>query len=95
MEKDYNQFDEAAEFIKGIAHPVRICILKGLDENGGCNVSEMVNCLGLPQSTISTHLSRLRSFGAVTTERRGTEIYYTVSDRRISKLLKAIGVEHE
>lgn len=48
MEKDYNQFDEAAEFIKGIAHPVRICILKGLDENGGCNVSEMVNCLGAP-----------------------------------------------
>jgi len=95
LDKDYKKFEETADFIKGIAHPVRICILKGLVDNGGCNVTDMVSCLGLPQSTISTHLSRLRSFGAVMTERRGTEIYYTIGDERISNLLKAIGVNHE
>lgn len=93
MDNNFRKFEETAEFMKIMAHPVRLCILNGLYHNGGCNVSNMIECLGLPQSTISTHLAKLRSSGALVTERRATEIFYKIGDPRIIDILKVITTE--
>ena len=87
MDNDFNKYNEVAEMLKILAHPVRLCIVKGLLENGGCNVSHMQECLGAPQSTISQHLQKLRSAGIVTGSRNGLEIKYTVIDERVKVLL--------
>ena len=84
MDNDFNKYNEVAEMLKILAHPVRLCIVKGLLENGGCNVSHMQECLGAPQSTIS---QQLRSAGIVTGSRNGLEIKYTVIDERVKVLL--------
>lgn len=93
--KDFENFNDVSEFLKGIAHPVRICILKGLSERNGCNVNNMQHCLELPQSTVSTHLSKLRSMGAVKFERVGNEVIYKIADKRVIKILKILGVIYE
>lgn len=87
MEGDFKKYTEKAELLKVLAHPVRLCIVKGLIENGSCNVSHMQGCLELPQSTISQHLQKLRTAGIVKGERNGLEITYSISDDRIANLI--------
>ena len=90
MEKDFNKYNETAELLKVLAHPVRICIVKGLLENGECNVSHMQNCLNAPQSTISQHLQKLRAAGIIEGRRNGLEIYYSVCNQKVASLIKVI-----
>lgn len=89
---NYNEklFQEKAELLKALAHPVRLCIVKGLLENGGCNVTHMQNCLNAPQSTISQHLQKLRSLGIIKGERNGLEINYTVANPLVRGLVEAL-----
>ncbi|AYE34918.1 ArsR/SmtB family transcription factor [Clostridium septicum] len=90
MDNNYKQFEEVAEFLKVLAHPVRLCIVKGLLEKGCCNVSSMQNCMEMPQSTISQHLQKLRSVGIIKGERNGLEIVYKIADSRVEKILEAL-----
>lgn len=87
MDKNFKPYTEAAEVLKALAHPVRLCIVKGLLEKGRCNVSYMQECLDIPQSTVSQHLQKLRSMGIVEADRKGLEINYTVADERVKKLI--------
>jgi DNA-binding transcriptional ArsR family regulator len=75
-----------AEICAGLADPNRIMILYTLSQNPR-NVTELCNELEMPQPLISRHLKVLRERGMVTTERRGTVIVYTLSDRRLIEAL--------
>jgi DNA-binding transcriptional ArsR family regulator len=90
MDKDFNKYNETAEMLKVLAHPVRICIVKGLLDNGECNVSHMQNCLNAPQSTISQHLQKLRAAKIIEGRRNGLEIYYSVCNEKVAKLINVI-----
>jgi len=90
MDNDFNKFNEATEILKVLAHPVRLCIVRGLIEKGTCNVSHMQDCLQTPQSTISQHLQKLRSAGIVSGSRNGVEIQYSISDERVKNIVTAI-----
>lgn len=90
MEKEYKKYDDIAEFLKVLAHPVRICIVNGLLKSGGCNVSHMQECLEIPQSTISQHLQKLKSAGIIEGERNGLEIVYKVKDPRVKLLVEVL-----
>lgn len=90
FDMDFKQLEETSELLKALAHPVRLCIVRGLIGNGPCNVSNMHSCLNLPQSTVSQHVSKLKSTGIIKGERKGTEIIYEISDSRIKKLVECI-----
>lgn len=90
MEMDYTKLNDTAELLKIIAHPVRLCIVKGLLEKGSCNVSHMQSCLDIPQSTVSQHLQKLKSAGIIEGRRNGLEINYCVVDERVIKLVKTL-----
>ncbi|HWR39304.1 MAG TPA: metalloregulator ArsR/SmtB family transcription factor [Patescibacteria group bacterium] len=87
MEQNLQTYTETAEWLKALAHPVRLCIVRGLLEKGGCNVSHMQECLGVPQSTISQHLQKLRLAGIISGERSGLEIRYQVSEPKVRALI--------
>lgn len=89
MNSDYERFNDTAELLKALAHPVRLCIVKGLLDKGSCNVSFMQDCLGLPQSTVSQHLQKLRSMGIVTAHRSGLEVNYRVENEKVKQLVEA------
>ncbi|ENZ03083.1 hypothetical protein HMPREF1092_00269 [Clostridium thermobutyricum] len=92
MENDYKALTNSAELLKVLAHPVRLCIVRGLLDNGGCNVTFMQNCLDMPQSTISQHLQKLRSVGIIEGERNGLEINYRVVNNKVEKIIKALEI---
>ncbi|HYB06738.1 MAG TPA: metalloregulator ArsR/SmtB family transcription factor [Nitrososphaerales archaeon] len=71
-----------AEFCKAMAHPKRIHILRIL-KGGEKTVGELAKITGIPQANVSQHLAILRQFGLLQTRRDGTNIYYSISDRRI------------
>ncbi len=82
MENNYMELEKQAEFLKVLAHPVRLCIIKGLMKKNSCNVSFMQECLDMPQSTISQHLQKLRSVGIIEGERNGLEVNYKIKDKK-------------
>lgn len=86
---DLKIYEKKAEKIKALAHPHRLCIVKGLIENK-CNVTKIQDCLELPQSTVSQHLSKLRAAGIIEGERNGPEISYSVVDEDIINIIKMI-----
>ena len=93
MDKNVNRIDkynEIAELLKVIAHPIRLCIVDGLLEKGECNVSFIQNCLNAPQSTISQHLQKLRVSGIVESRREGVEIYYSVANKELAYLVREL-----
>lgn len=92
---DLNQFDEPADLLKALSHPIRLCIVRGLMRKKKCNVSYMQECLDIPQSTISQHLQKLRGAGVVTTERKGLEVNYILTDQRVEAIVKALFGEEE
>ncbi|MGE5627392.1 MAG: ArsR/SmtB family transcription factor [Solirubrobacterales bacterium] len=90
MDKDYDKYYDIAETLKVLAHPVRICIVKGLIENGDRNVTSMQTCLDTPQSTTSQHLQKLKAAGIVEGKRHGTEIKYRVCNEKVVDIIKTL-----
>ena len=60
FQKELELYESNAELLKVLAHPVRLCIVKGLIERKS-NVSTMYTGLNMPQSTISQHLAKLKA----------------------------------
>lgn len=87
--QDLTAYEKKAEKIKALAHPHRLCILKGLIDNR-CNVTKIQECLGLPQSTVSQHLAKLKAAGIIVGKRNGLEICYSVVDEDIINIVKAL-----
>ncbi|MBP1755729.1 MAG: ArsR family transcriptional regulator [Firmicutes bacterium] len=90
MNSDYDKYNETAELLKTIAHPVRICIIRGLLKKGECNVTYMQSCLGTPQSTVSQHIQKLKAAGIIEGRRNGLEIYYRVKNEKVAMLIKLL-----
>ncbi|WP_291632692.1 metalloregulator ArsR/SmtB family transcription factor [Clostridium sp.] len=90
MNTDFQQYEEISDLLKAIAHPVRICIIRGLMNKGCCNVSYMQECLRLPQSTVSQHLQKLKSLGIIKGERNGLQINYKICNETIINVINSI-----
>ena len=69
--------DPDVELLQAIADPVRLSILRQLASSpGSVCACDFTDCCSVSQPTVSHHLKVLREAGVVTTERRGTYIYY-------------------
>ena len=54
-----------ASTAKALAHPARLRVLQALCQRGECLCGEVVEVVGLAQSTVSQHLKVLREAGLV------------------------------
>ncbi|MHB8188073.1 MAG: ArsR/SmtB family transcription factor [Dermatophilaceae bacterium] len=77
-----------AEVLAAMAHPARVRILTAL-ETVCVPVNSVVEATGLRQPTVSHHLRILREGGLVIAERRGLQIYYCLTDHRVTETLDA------
>ena len=87
------EYQEKVNILKALAHPIRLCIVKGLMTEEGCNVSKMQDCLEIPQSTLSQHLGKLRDLGILKGERSGVEIHYYVINEDAERIIKSLFTE--
>jgi len=78
-----------ADFLKVLAHPVRLQIIEFL-KDGEKNVGVIVKTLRLPQSSLSRHLLVLREGGILKSRQQGTAIYYSIEDHDIFQVLRPI-----
>ena len=90
MKVEKQILENKSEILKALGHPIRLCIVKGLIDEGENNVSYMQACLDVPQSTLSQHLAKLKSTGIIVSERKGTEIYYSVNNDDAIKIIKTL-----
>jgi ArsR family transcriptional regulator len=75
-----------AEFFKALAHPIRIRLLDCL-RDGEKGVNELSEALQIEQANVSQQLAILRVRNIVVGKKSGSNVYYSVSDRTIFKLL--------
>ena len=69
------KFEAKAKIIKAMAHPSRLFIVDVLSRKEHC-VCELKDMIGADMSTVSKHLSILKSAGIVRDEKRGTMVFY-------------------
>ncbi len=77
-----------AEFFKALAHPVRIRILDSLRE-GEKTVNELSELLQIEPANVSQQLAVLRFRDIVTGRKSGSNVFYSVTDPKLFRLLDA------
>jgi ArsR family transcriptional regulator len=75
-----------AEFFKALAHPLRISILDALRE-GELTVNEISQKFEVEPANASQQLAVLRNKNIVVARKEGANVYYSVVDPAIFKLL--------
>ncbi len=82
------QINSVSNLFSLLSHPLRIKILWWLKKKKSLNVHELQKELNISQSNVSQHLSILRTNKLVTEERKGKEVYYSLTaSKKISKVL--------
>ncbi len=71
--------NELAAMAKVLGHPARIAILEYLVRANSCINGNLVDELGLAQSTISQHLRELKELGIIQGEVEGTSMCYCIN----------------
>jgi ArsR family transcriptional regulator, arsenate/arsenite/antimonite-responsive transcriptional repressor len=87
--------DEAAELARrfaALADPVRLRLLSLLATNPGGAVCacDLVEPVGRSQPTVSHHLKILREAGLVTSQKRGTNVWYAAVPAALATLQGAL-----
>jgi ArsR family transcriptional regulator len=65
------KFNDSAEILKVLAHPARIALVKFMIEKGPTNVTSLYEELEAPQSTVSQHISKLKTAKIISGTRKG------------------------
>ncbi len=84
------QLESAANMLKAIAHPMRIAILRYLEEKKSLTVTEIHEKLGIEQSTTSHHLGILKDKGVLTSKRVGKNTYYRLKNENLSQIIECV-----
>jgi ArsR family transcriptional regulator, arsenate/arsenite/antimonite-responsive transcriptional repressor len=77
--------------LQATADPTRLAILHQLSERGGVCACDFTASCDVAQPTISHHLKVLRDAGWVTTERRGTWIWYSLCPDAVERFHQLAG----
>lgn len=80
-------YEVKANLFKGMAHPVRVRILEILSASPDVSVTELISDMNVEASRLSQHLSVLRTHHLVVSERRGSQVFYSLAYPRVAELL--------
>lgn len=83
--------NEIATMSKAFSHPARVAIIQHLLACNACINSDLVNELGLAQSTISQHLKELKLLGIVQGTVEGVSMNYCLNPDKWKQVGSIIG----
>ena len=77
-----------AQVFKALGDPVRLRLVSliGAHQGGEVCVCDLTDAFNLTQPTISHHLKVLREAGIITSERRGTWVYYRLVPAALERM---------
>ena len=83
-----------AQVFKALGDPVRLRLLSliGAHQGGEVCVCDLTTAFDLTQPTISHHLKVLREAGIITSERRGTWVYYRLVPAALERTASLLSV---
>ncbi|MBQ3060708.1 MAG: winged helix-turn-helix transcriptional regulator [Desulfovibrio sp.] len=91
MDDDYKRYIAAqARIFKALGHPSRLLMVDVLRRGEKC-VCDLQALVGDDISTVSKHLSVLRDAGVVSSEKRGTSMYYRLTLGCLDNFLACTG----
>ena len=79
----------AVALFRGLADPARLAVVQHLARHGEHKVTDLVNHVGLAQSTVSGHLACLRDCGLVSVRPEGRSSYYSLACPELIDVLRA------
>jgi ArsR family transcriptional regulator len=84
---------ELSVLLKAIADPARLRLVSliACHEGGEACVCELTGAFDLTAPTISHHLRVLREAGLISSERRGTWVYYRTNEGVLARLAAVLG----
>ena len=82
---------DLARWAKALAHPARLQILRTLGARGECLCGQVVEVVGLAQSTVSQHLKVLREAGLVRGTADGPRQCYCLDAAGLAAARDALG----
>ncbi|WP_022705613.1 ArsR/SmtB family transcription factor [Pseudorhodobacter ferrugineus] len=77
---------KVADLAKALAHPARLRILRLLLATPGCIGGDIVDAVGLAQSTVSEHLRILKAAGVISGEISGPRVCYALNPDALALL---------
>ncbi len=83
--------NQIALFAKALGHPARVKILQYLFETKSCVCGDIVDEIGLAQSTISQHLKELKKIGLIQGTVEGTSVCYCINNENWTKMKQLLG----
>ncbi len=89
LEKMTLAADKASALMKTLGHKGRLLVLCQL-ASGEKSVGDLSRTLGISQSPLSQHLSRMRKEGLVSTRREAQTIFYKLEADDAGKLIECL-----
>jgi ArsR family transcriptional regulator len=83
-------YQQTAQIIKTMSHPVRLQILDALVDEGEACVCHLEWRLGVRQAALSQHLARMRDSDLVRDQRHGLNVYYSLASPEVAGLLDTL-----
>lgn len=90
-EKEKRRSGELALILKALGHPTRLFMVEKIMEKPRC-VCELTAMVGADTSTVSKHLSILKSAGILLDTRKGNNIYYSPACDCFADLIRSLEV---
>lgn len=87
--KTQARFEARAEIVKAMAHPTRLFMVDELSRQERC-VLELTKMIQADVSTVSKHLSILKSSGIVEDEKRGAQVFYKLKMPCVLKFFSCV-----
>jgi len=78
-----------AGIFQALAHPTRVALVEFL-QHGELTVGQLCEKVGIEQANASQHLAVLRNKFVVHTRKEGNQIYYSLRDPLLGKVLEAM-----
>ena len=84
--------DPDVQLLQALGHPTRLSIVRELTGSGEVCACDFTDCCTVGQPTVSHHLRILKEAGVITSERRGTSIWYRIVPAAADRL-RALAAE--
>jgi ArsR family transcriptional regulator len=81
---------EVADLLNAMGNARRLMVLCKLVEHREMRVGDLARHVGLSQSALSQHLTKMRDEGLVTFRRESQALWYRIADPRTERLLETL-----
>jgi len=87
--KQRARYEARARIIKALAHPTRLFLVEELSRSKKC-VCELTEMVGADVSTVSKHLTILKTAGLVLDEKEGSKVFYKLRTPCVLSFFKCV-----